>query len=369
MQRAILRTTAFAVALMAMASFAAADVPQLINYQGRLTDPAGDPVTDDDYNITFTIYDDPTGGIVQWTSGQQTVSVKDGLFHYQLGSMVQLQDTLFDDTLRWLGIKVGADPEVTPRARLTSVPYAYHALRADAGGGWKNVGDTVCLIDSMNLVGIGTCGPDAKLHAWTDQTHGTAVLGMSEGGTGDKRGGDFWAVEKGTYNVGVHAEAGKYYVDGEIASVSNIGIWARCNLSGAHTNPPPGEWAGYFSGDVKVTGDLTANGSIRFGFDYNSGWQEIDPGTANAITLYHGLGGDPSKYIVLLYGKNYSGGIHQANYGTSSAYFVGLGNKWYGCEWDKLTAGSIRVTRAPDDLDVAPEKWWEEFRVRIIKNQ
>jgi hypothetical protein len=34
-----------------------------------------------------------------------------------------------------------------------------------------------------------------------------------------------------------------------------------------------------------------------------------------------------------------------------------------------MTNGLIRVTRADDDDDVAPDRDWNEFRVRIIKNR
>jgi len=39
-----------------------ADIPMMINYQGRVTDSAGDPVTDGNYNMWFRIYDAPKGG-------------------------------------------------------------------------------------------------------------------------------------------------------------------------------------------------------------------------------------------------------------------------------------------------------------------
>lgn len=119
-----------AIGLLAMTAMA--EVPQVINYQGYLTDGVGSPVADGPYQIVFTIYDTPTGNPGIWNSGSQTVSVVNGLFTYQLGSVSLLDDDLFTDTLRWLGIKVGLDPEMTPRTKLTSQPYAYQALRSDS---------------------------------------------------------------------------------------------------------------------------------------------------------------------------------------------------------------------------------------------
>lgn len=112
-----------------------AGIPQLINYQGRLTDAVGDPVTDGAYLIRFQLYDDPSAGSTKWSSGVRQVDVADGLFTYPLGDTVALPDDLFaNDTGLWLGVKVGADPEMTPRTRLTAYGFAYQALRADTAG-------------------------------------------------------------------------------------------------------------------------------------------------------------------------------------------------------------------------------------------
>ncbi|MFQ6009054.1 MAG: hypothetical protein ACE5K8_08915, partial [Candidatus Zixiibacteriota bacterium] len=128
-------TIMLTVAVLALASFAFAAVPQVITYQGRLTDATGTPVADGPYLIKFIIWDDPTASEPaneKWNSGFQTVTVTDGLFNYDLGSNVALPDDLFTDTLRWLGITVGTDPEIIPRTKLTSKAYSYHALRADS---------------------------------------------------------------------------------------------------------------------------------------------------------------------------------------------------------------------------------------------
>jgi len=101
-----------------------------INYQGRLTDPTGNPVPDNNYQLTFTLYDD-TGGPL-WTSGMQTVGVADGLFYYLLGSAVPIPASVFGATALYLGIKVGEDPEISPRTLLTSSPYAVVAGRVNS---------------------------------------------------------------------------------------------------------------------------------------------------------------------------------------------------------------------------------------------
>jgi hypothetical protein len=164
---------ASAVVFAVFSEIAIAEVPQVINYQGRLTEEDGSTVQDGDYQLEFVIYDAPdeASGSVLWTSQPQMVSVVNGLFNYQLGSNTQLPDDLFvSDTSRWLGIKIGPTlEEIMPRAKLTSTAYTYHALRADTAdyaisgaggsGGWASEGSNITLEDTTAYVGIGTVAP------------------------------------------------------------------------------------------------------------------------------------------------------------------------------------------------------------------
>ena len=135
-------TMAFVLGVMVLAtSVAVADVPQTINYQGRLTDATG-AVVDGGHLIKFKIYGSAAGDDSLWWSGFQIVQVDSGLFEYQLGGSVQLPDDLFEtDTSRYLGITIGVDPEIAPRVRMISAPYAYQALRADSADYADNSGN------------------------------------------------------------------------------------------------------------------------------------------------------------------------------------------------------------------------------------
>ncbi|MCP4568203.1 MAG: hypothetical protein GY841_11555 [FCB group bacterium] len=124
MKNSVIVLLVTAVALIASAAMA--EVPGLINYQGQLTDDLGDPVTTT-VEMTFTIYDDSTGGNPKWTETQPTVSVAGGLFNIHLGSVNPIDDSVFNDNDRFLGIAVGADLEIQPRTRLMSVPYSHVA--------------------------------------------------------------------------------------------------------------------------------------------------------------------------------------------------------------------------------------------------
>jgi hypothetical protein len=201
-------------------------VPQLINYQGLLIDAStGQPVPDGTHNISFSIYDTPTGGSAIWTESQ-SVQTKNGLYSVTLGSTTPLTPDILSGTEKYLGIKVGSDPEMTPRKRIVSVAYALMSEEADkldgkhaaefadashnhddryytetelntsdgtppnqdsnrmswdnlkdvpggfadgvdnvgaGGGGWVDDGTVVRLETSTDSVGIGTTSPNSKL--------------------------------------------------------------------------------------------------------------------------------------------------------------------------------------------------------------
>jgi hypothetical protein len=102
-------------------------VPGLLNYQGYLTDDSGSPL-DGTYAIKFTIYDAPTDGTELWSETQMAVEVNEGRLSAKLGESTHISSTLFatyPDT--FIGVTVGSDPEMTPRQRIHSVPYAMHA--------------------------------------------------------------------------------------------------------------------------------------------------------------------------------------------------------------------------------------------------
>jgi hypothetical protein len=109
---------------------ATSTVPGLLNYQGYLTDSGGAPL-DGAYAIKFAIYDALTGGAELWSETQLAVQINDGQLSALLGETEPISPTLFatyPDT--FIGVTLGSDPEMTPRQRIHSVPYAMHAMHA-----------------------------------------------------------------------------------------------------------------------------------------------------------------------------------------------------------------------------------------------
>ncbi|MDF1496880.1 MAG: tail fiber domain-containing protein [Patescibacteria group bacterium] len=120
------------------AAYAAEGISHAINYQGKLMDADGKLVADGDYDIIFSLYDTASAGTRLWTANGTTgspsavsVSVQSGLFSILLGDvgagMNEFSDGFFNNDSLYLGITVGADTEMTPRKRLSAVPYAYNS--------------------------------------------------------------------------------------------------------------------------------------------------------------------------------------------------------------------------------------------------
>ena len=154
-----------------------AQAPQLLNYQGKLS-MGGTPAADT-FSMVFSIYSSATGTTALW-SETQSVVVANGIFNVLLGSATPIPNSVFTGSgERYLGIKVRVDPEMTPRFRLASVPFAMRASEADgvADGAITNadVSATAAIagtkispnfgsqiITTTGGVGIGTASPGKK---------------------------------------------------------------------------------------------------------------------------------------------------------------------------------------------------------------
>jgi hypothetical protein len=158
------------LALLSTATLA--DVPGLMNYQGTLVD--GDGVAlDTTVSMAFSIYADSTGGSAKWTETQPAVTVSSGIFNVLLGSMNTIEDTVFNDPERWLGIQVGGDPELQPRQRIASAGYSFMSAESDTAnyarstsaasdGDWTIAGSDM-YSNVPGFVGVGTSSPSFKL--------------------------------------------------------------------------------------------------------------------------------------------------------------------------------------------------------------
>ncbi len=116
-------------------------IPQRINYQGYLTDNAGNPINQS-LSMTFRIFDAASGGNQLW-SETQTVSVENGLFNVILGEVNAISPDIFTPgARRWLELVIDGNP-LSPRTEITAVGFSYKTVDAD-----KLDGETKAQLDS-----------------------------------------------------------------------------------------------------------------------------------------------------------------------------------------------------------------------------
>jgi hypothetical protein len=102
MKKAYVPFAAVVIALVLTAP-TLADAPNLLNYQGRLTDPSGNP-KNGTFSMQFAVFDAESGGNQLPTgspwSETQNVSVTNGVFNVLLGSVTQTSLKIEHDCCR-----------------------------------------------------------------------------------------------------------------------------------------------------------------------------------------------------------------------------------------------------------------------------
>ena len=123
--------TLLILALLALGliSEASAQIPTVVSYQGFLSTKDG-PFTGT-LSASFTLYDSPTGGKQAFNQQSYSIDVSKGYYTVMLDFAQGWQNgyTSFDRTF-WLEVFINSQV-LTPRVRLTSVPYALNAKHAD----------------------------------------------------------------------------------------------------------------------------------------------------------------------------------------------------------------------------------------------
>jgi hypothetical protein len=153
-------------------------VPQIVNYQGSLSDAGGNPVNAT-LNITFSLHDVAGGpGTILWQE-TQSVTVTNGQFSVQLGAdaLNPLDPAIVQDPI-FLGVQVGGDAEMTPRQKFTSTAFAFHAETVEN----DTLNSLSCSANEIPkfIGGVWTCAADDGNTG--DITGVTAGNGLTGGG-------------------------------------------------------------------------------------------------------------------------------------------------------------------------------------------
>jgi Collagen triple helix repeat (20 copies) len=147
------------------ATGASAQVPSLLNQQGRLFDADGVPL-EGSVDFEFAVYSSASGGTPVW-SETQSVTLDEGYYSVRLGTVTPIDLSVFNGTtLYYLGVTVEDDEEMEPRQPLVSVPYAFLAnnVTGDITPASVTVGGAEVINSSGEWVGpssglVGPTGP------------------------------------------------------------------------------------------------------------------------------------------------------------------------------------------------------------------
>ena len=360
----------FVFLLLRMAVGPVQAIEQGLAYQGKLTDPAGQPI-DGPVRMVFRLWYEPQN-IMAWIETQSVVNVESGLFSVRVGAVIPIPTNLFypNDSMS-LGIQVGSDGELHPRIPLYHVPfaygarrawYAYDALRADtadratvAGSAeeelWTPSG-AHSYRGSAN-VGIGTDTPSERLHV--RQPSG-AVKAKIESGTGDA---DLVVDAGGVNNPTVEFHRNGVYAGGVGFDSSRTNMFIYHDGTVVFKNGMVGIGTFTPTNSLEVHGDVRATGVARGTFprpNFDSGWQTHTPG--QSINWIHNLGGSVDNYVVDMQARN-SGGDPNNRGAGSIEYLSGATRLYKGYYYSGLNTGTITITRSPDD------NYNDQIRVRI----
>jgi len=222
--------------IFVLATWSRADIPKVINYQGKVTDTGGTPVDDGSYQMRFRIINAPAGGTVLWDSDFQTVSVNGGVFNVLLGESPQPGIDLDFGKDYWLLVTFEGVNQ-TPRQRLASAGYTYMASGLVPG---TVVAGNVTTGSSAALSGINTSTDSGTgLFGACNSPGGSGVLGLAAATDGFATG--VFGQTSASSGAGVHGFAtattgANFGIRGSSHSTDGIGVLGWANAATGYTN-------------------------------------------------------------------------------------------------------------------------------------
>ncbi|MCI0479952.1 hypothetical protein L0Y59_05400, partial [Candidatus Uhrbacteria bacterium] len=244
--------------------------------------------------MKFSLYDAPTGGTRLWTASGTTgspasinVTVRYGLFTVQLGDTATGQNPFDFDWHQqelYLGVTVGADSEMTPRKRLTSVPYAFVAETLQGQYASSSVDSTGGALFALTQ--------NATDAASGDRT----TLFISTSGTSNiydylikaSNGTDVFTVSRQGHvtTTGNFASAGNVVLGNAFADVLTVNAGIRSNVLPGVTNAYSLGSSSYAWRELFATGINATNATTTNATSTNLYATRVSFGNATGTNLY-----------------------------------------------------------------------------------
>lgn len=301
-----------AITVFVLSQAALAEIPQMMNYQGRITDNAsGDPY-EGNATILFSLWNAETDGDSLWGEVHSSVNVSNGLFSVGLGTFTSIPASAFDGVDCWLKMIVNGE-EIQPRTRLVSVSYAYKTLVAENA----LHADSAVYADTSSYSFVSDSASFATNSTFAD-TSGFAWSIADDAVTGAK-------IQDGTIEL---SDIGSNGADsGQVMKFDGT-IWTVADDEGS---------TGFFPAPA-----------------WESGWIYIGFG---GVTLDHNLGQDPNRYVIDMQFKDVDGGMGTNNHSFGMTQLTN--GIWWGAAWNQLDSNSIGILRYSTD------GFADSIRVRI----
>ncbi len=199
------------------------NVPQEINYQGRLLD--GTNLVNGTKDIIIRVYDAATAGTLLYGETNSTVLINDGLYTLTIGDEAGFSSILTNSDL-YLEIEI--DTQIlTPREQLTSVPYAMMA------GGVTPSGITSDMIDdgavTSNKLAVGAFTETDPVFANSDASDisDNDITNWDDATSDVQNGKDDWDE---AYSWGDHGDEG-YLTEDDFDDFSSVSGIDSSNIS------------------------------------------------------------------------------------------------------------------------------------------